>query len=57
MGNVTTDVVLPSDAVSNVSDNKSPGYNRSLFAAASDSFANIMRSIGLPRLDVDEVPV
>ena len=56
MGNVTTDVVLPSDAVSNVSDNKSPGYNRSLFAAASDSFADIMRLIGLPRFDVDEVP-
>ena len=57
MGNVTTDVARTGDAVSNVNDDKSSSYNRNLIAAASDSFANIMRSIGPPRLDVDEVPV
>ena len=55
MGNVTTDVVRTGDAVSNVRDDKSSSYNRNLIAAASDSFADLMRLIGLPRFDVGEV--
>ena len=55
MGNVTTDVARTGDAASKVNDDKSPGYNRNLIAAASDSFADLMRLIGLPRFDVDEV--
>ena len=55
MGNVTTDAVRTGDAVSNVRDDKSSSYNRNLIAAASDSFADLMRLIGLPRFDVDEV--
>ena len=55
MGNVTTDAVRTGDAVSNVSDGKSSSYNRNLIVAASDSFADLMRLIGLPRFDVDEV--
>ena len=55
MGNVTTDVARTGDAVSNVSDDKPSSYNRNLIAAASDSFADLMRLIGLPRFDVDEV--
>ena len=55
MGNVTTDVARTGDAVSNVRDDKSSSYNRNLIAAASDSFADLMRLIGLPRFDVGEV--
>ena len=55
MGNVTTDVARTGDAVSNVNDDKSSSYNRDLIAAASDSFADLMWLIGLPRFDVDEV--
>jgi len=55
MGNVTTDVARTGDAVSNVRDDKSSSYNRDLIAAASDSFADLMRLIGLPRFDVGEV--
>ena len=55
MGNVTTDVARTGDAVSNVNDDKSSSYNRNLIAAASDSFADLMRLIGLQRFDADEV--
>ena len=55
MGNVTTDVVRAGDSASTACDNKSPHYNRSFIAAASDSFADIMWLIGLQRFDVDEV--
>jgi hypothetical protein len=55
MGNVTTDVARTGDAVCNVNDDKTSIYNRNLIAAASDSFADLMRLIGLPRFDVDEV--
>jgi len=52
---VTTDVVRTGDSASTACDNKSPHYNRSFIAAASDSFADIMWLIGLQRFDVDEV--
>jgi hypothetical protein len=55
MGNVTTDVVRAGDSASTACDNKSDGYNHNLIAAASDSFADLMRLIGLQRFDVDEV--
>jgi hypothetical protein len=56
MGNVTIDAARTGDVVPNVRDDKSSSYNRNLIAAASDRFADIMRSIGPPRFDVDEVP-
>jgi len=55
MGNVITDVVRAGDSASTACDNKSDGYNHNLIAAASDSFADLMRLIGLPRFDVGEV--
>ena len=55
MGNVTTDAVRTGDSGSTAFDNKSDGYNHNLVAAASDSFADLMRLIGLPRFDVGEV--
>jgi hypothetical protein len=55
MGNVTTDATRDRDSVSTACDDKSSSYNRNLIAAASDSLADLMRLIGLPRFDVDEV--
>jgi len=55
MGNVITDAVRTGDSASTVCNNKSDGYNHNLIAAASDSFADLMRLIGLQRFDVDEV--